>query len=265
MPMICFASPKGGVGKTTLAANVAGCLARAGHRVIVLDLDPQNAVRLHFGMSLHDPAGYVGAVAWQPDWRSALRATRQGVDLLPYGQTDFESAMRLAAHITAHPATLAGPVGEMLAQPDRLIVADTMPGPSAQLSAVLPLADLVVTVLLTDAMSVSLISAVETGRAYGRAPQQSGNARRAYVLNQLDRRTRLGPSIAEAAARQLGDQLLATIYRDENVAEAGAAQQMVAEYAPASKAAADIDELARAVAARLPAQYAHSVRAALPA
>ena len=46
MPLICFASPKGGVGKTTLAANVACELERAGKEVVALDVDPQNALRL---------------------------------------------------------------------------------------------------------------------------------------------------------------------------------------------------------------------------
>jgi chromosome partitioning protein len=38
---IAFSSLKGGVGKSTLSLNVAACLHRAGHRVLLVDADPQ--------------------------------------------------------------------------------------------------------------------------------------------------------------------------------------------------------------------------------
>lgn len=45
MPVIAIANPKGGVGKSTLATNVAGCLAARGHAVMLGDVDRQQSAR----------------------------------------------------------------------------------------------------------------------------------------------------------------------------------------------------------------------------
>jgi chromosome partitioning protein len=45
MPVIVVANPKGGVGKSTLATNVAGHLAVSGHSVMLGDVDRQQSAR----------------------------------------------------------------------------------------------------------------------------------------------------------------------------------------------------------------------------
>ncbi len=45
MPVIVIANPKGGVGKSTLATNIAGALAHAGHPVMLGDVDRQQSAR----------------------------------------------------------------------------------------------------------------------------------------------------------------------------------------------------------------------------
>ena len=45
---IAFINQKGGVGKTTLVANAGAWWGRQGHRVLLIDLDPQAHLTLHF-------------------------------------------------------------------------------------------------------------------------------------------------------------------------------------------------------------------------
>ena len=236
MPLITIASPKGGVGKTTLAANLAGGLARTGVRVIALDLDPQNALRLHFGVPLDEEQGFATHIAAGVDWRDSLRGTSAGVALLPFGACSMETANILTAEAIRDPLLLVEPVRGMLAG-NAWVVADTSPGPSALLSALLPLTDLLVTVMLADTASLSLIPTVENGNAYG-ADFTFGRANRiGFIVNQYDPRTRLGPSILDGVQDRLGEKLLGIVYRDENVVEAGAAQKLLASHAPTGKAA----------------------------
>ncbi len=49
MPVIVVANPKGGVGKSTLATNLAGALAAAGHAVMLGDVDRQQSSRQWLG------------------------------------------------------------------------------------------------------------------------------------------------------------------------------------------------------------------------
>ncbi len=251
MPLIFIGSPKGGVGKTTIAANLAATLAQLGFPVIALDLDPQNTLRLHFGVALQDGAGFAPALTQPAAWRPItgfIRQTPWGIDLLPYGQTDAAGALAISETLTQRPDHLTMILQQLLANPRLMLLIDSPPGPSAALAAVLPFIDMLVCVLLADAVSVALIPSIESGRAFGPGTQAGANGGRLrYILNQYDPASRLSRATQQAVRPHLGHRLLGEVHRDEMVAEAAASQTPLAYFAPGCTADRDLKHIAQEI------------------
>jgi chromosome partitioning protein len=70
MPVIVVANPKGGVGKSTLATNLAGFLARQGHAVMLGDVDRQQSAR---GWLALRPASLPSIGTWQVEHGGVVR------------------------------------------------------------------------------------------------------------------------------------------------------------------------------------------------
>ena len=69
MPVVVVANPKGGVGKTTLATNIAGYYASKGHSVMLGDVDRQQSSKLWLGLRPrhHDPGVAAAGLHFLPE------------------------------------------------------------------------------------------------------------------------------------------------------------------------------------------------------
>jgi chromosome partitioning protein len=82
--VVVVAQGKGGVGKTSLTANVAGLAALAGHRVLAVDLDQQGNLARDLGYDPGDGEQLLQAfVGGRPV--PVLKDVRPGLDVVPGG------------------------------------------------------------------------------------------------------------------------------------------------------------------------------------
>ena len=84
MRRIAVINQKGGVGKTTTTANLGAAIAQAGLRVLLIDLDPQGHLTLHFGAEVKDdqPSVYDVLTGGTPI-SDAVMDVRERITLLP--------------------------------------------------------------------------------------------------------------------------------------------------------------------------------------
>ena len=101
MPVIAVASPKGGVGKSTLSTNIAGYLASRGHSVVLGDADRQQSARLWL-QQRPSTARPIGVWEVDADWISAppKQATHAVLDTpAGLGGWRLKDALKLADRI----------------------------------------------------------------------------------------------------------------------------------------------------------------------
>ncbi|TWI55706.1 cellulose synthase operon protein YhjQ [Pseudomonas duriflava] len=251
MPLITVASPKGGVGKTTLTASLAYALQRMGHPVILIDFDVQNALRLHFASPLGYSQGFVERALTSTNWQQLLVAAPDGVQLLPYGRVDSATRLAFESRVLMDPNFLSDGLSDLLSLPNVIVLADTPPGPSSVLTALVRQADLCLTVLLADAASMVLLPEVESKAFFNVTSGTMCPVR--LVLNQVDRRKRLNRDVTAFLQTRCGETLLGMIHRDESLPEALASQQSIFSFDAASAAAHDLDALAHRLLAELEA------------
>lgn len=91
--ILALAQQKGGVGKTTTVINLGAALAELGHKVLLVDFDPQGALSAGVGVDSYSlkQTIYDAVVDGELELSEIIIATQMGCDLLP-GNIDLSAA-----------------------------------------------------------------------------------------------------------------------------------------------------------------------------
>jgi chromosome partitioning protein len=131
--VVCIANGKGGVVKTSLAANLAGLAAAAKYRTLIVDLDPQGDLSDDLGYFDHDGddhgRGLASAMVAGHQLVPTLRDVRPGLDVVTGGLHLADVSGALAARASRGDSTtdlLARALAPLASSYD-LVVVDTPP------------------------------------------------------------------------------------------------------------------------------------------
>ena len=81
--IICIANQKGGVGKTTTAVNLSACLAEAGTKTLLIDMDPQGNATSGLGVQAGKKTVYEALIGECPLDSTLEKTIQQNLTVAP--------------------------------------------------------------------------------------------------------------------------------------------------------------------------------------
>ncbi len=249
--ILAVVSAKGGVGKSTLAANLAVALQRAGRPVMAIDLDPQNALHHHFlSADEQQELGERGVAHYEQDWREQGMPSADGVFVQAHGLVEEPKRRAFEAQLSDDPQWLARRLSDLELADGALVIIDTPPGPSVYLQQALSVANLALVVSLADAASYTALPMIE-GLIKTHTVERKSFAGTGYLINQVDNSRQLSRDITQIMRGLLGEQVVGIVHRDQSVSEALAYNRNVLDYDPQGRGCHDILACAQALVERL--------------
>jgi chromosome partitioning protein len=276
MRCIALINQKGGVGKTTTAANLGAALALAGRRVVVVDLDPQANLTLFMGveMTAGMPSSY-RVLNGEVEFAQALRDTAQpGLRVLPT-DIDLSGAELELSSVVGRETLLREALAQWKAEhrlerpgedPADYVLLDCPPSLGLLSVNALAASDEVFVVVQTHFLALQGMSKLVDVVELVKRRLHPGLALTGIVPCLYDSRMRLAREVLSELRRYFPREVFRTaISSNVKLAEAPSFGKTIFQYAPDSPGARDFAALAQEVLAQEPARAPAPVVAPAPA
>ena len=239
MRKIAVALSKGGVGKTTTAVNLAAGLARAGQRVLLVDVDAQGQVARSLGVQ--PPSGLAELVTDERAPEQSVIEARDGLWLLAGGKALAGVERMIVRKDFGGERTLAEALSPLDEGYDYIIL-DTSPGWDTLTVNALFYANEVLAPVSLEVMTLQGLQ--DFAQSLKSVQRYHEGLRFRYILPTfMDRRVKKSEEILSQLRAYFPEQLCEPIRYNVRLSEAPGYGQTIFEYAPRSAGAVDYQQL----------------------
>jgi len=233
--ILALANQKGGVGKTTTAVNLAACLAEAGGRTLVVDLDPQANATSGLGESANGTSSY--DLLDGASLEELAHGTRfPNLDVIPSRPELAGAAVELAAHGDGE-SFLASALAPARERYDYAFI-DCPPSLGPLTVNALAAADRVLVPVQCEYYALEGLAQLLHSIELVRKRLNPRLALAGMLLTMVDGRTRLAADVAAEVRRHFGELVFdAVVPRSIRLAEAPSHGLPITVYDPASAGA----------------------------
>ncbi|SDY52003.1 cellulose biosynthesis protein BcsQ [Pseudomonas salomonii] len=243
--VVALVSINGGVGRSTLATALSSGLQRHGESVVALDLDPQNALHHHFGVSGTLPG--IGRTSLEHgQWSPLQQLGFAGCQVITFGDIDIEQQENLERWLKHEPSWLAQRLAALGLSERQTVIIDTPAGNNVYFHQALSVADVVLVIAQADAACLGTLDHLDGLLA----PHLEGERPPVVhvVVNQVDENSAFSLDMLEAFKQRLGKAPL-EVHRDMAINEALAFAADPLDNATKRLAGDDINEICRVLKA----------------
>ena len=240
MKIVAIANQKGGVGKTTTAVNLGAALTEIGHRILIIDLDPQANATSSFGLqaveqtSLYEPLLGDALIT-----ERIFPTEREGLFLVP-SDLDLAGAEVEIARMPNHLTRLAETLQPLHADKTfDFVLLDCPPSLGILMTNALAAADELLTPIQCEYFAleglVKIVRLIEQVRDSGANKRLELGG---IVMTMFDARTNLSEQVVAEVRQHFGERVYQTVIpRSVRLSEAPSFGKSILEYAPSGAAA----------------------------